>query len=301
MRSLLFAAAFLLAAHAHAIAADSAAGWKGVKVLPKLDAVVKVGNETVDRTKAAFPLPWVVQDVKGEWLWVGDNRKGWVQRSQVVTLDEAPAYYTQVINSGKQKASAYYLRGITWGLKGDPDLAIADFGDVLRLSPSAETYICRGLVWSKKKEYEKAIADYNQAIRLDPNHAFAYNNRGRARFSVRDYDKAIADFNQSMRLDPNNSFVFSNAAWLRATCSDAQFRNGTKAVELATKACELAGWTRSEAVESLAAAYAETGDFDSAIKYQNKAIELNPTDAEFVKGAEERLALYKDHKPYREE
>ena len=57
----------------------------------------------------------------------------------------------------------------------------------------------------------------------------------------------------------------------------------------------------AEYLESLAAAHAETGDFDSAIKYENHAIELDSADSEFLKGARQRLALYKDHKPYRDE
>ena len=50
-----------------------------------------------------------------------------------------------------------------------------------------------------------------------------------------------------------------------------------------------------------AAAFAEAGDFDSAIKYQSKAIDLNVSDAKFVKGAKEHLALFENHQPIRDE
>jgi hypothetical protein len=105
MRAAILAAAVLFYAQAQGIAADPAAGWRGVKVLPKSNAVVKVENVIIEvQAHPTLPLPWIVQDVDGEWLWVGGHRKGWVRRSQVVTLDEAPAYYTQLINSDSDNA-----------------------------------------------------------------------------------------------------------------------------------------------------------------------------------------------------
>jgi tetratricopeptide (TPR) repeat protein len=62
----------------------------------------------------------------------------------------------------------------------------------------------------------------------------------------------------------------------------------------------LSGLTDSNILDTLAAAYAEAGDFDQAIKWQQRAIELNASDADFVKGGKERLELYRQHKPYRE-
>jgi tetratricopeptide (TPR) repeat protein len=268
MRSAIFSAAILFTVQLQAFAADPQSGLKGVKVLPKLDAVVKVGTKIIDDPlHPVLELPWEVQEVNGQWLWVGDSRKGWIQRSQVVTLDEAPAYYTGLINSGQRKAWAFNLRGCTWREKGNLDSAIADFGEALRLQPSAEVYDNRAGVWQDKKDYAKAIGDYTQALRSDPASAQAYNN----------------------------------AAWLRATCQDGGYRNGKKAVELATKACQLSGWKNPSGLDTLATAYAEAGDFDAAIKYETTAIELKPSDAEVVKAANERLALFKDHRPFREE
>ncbi len=268
MRAVHLAIAVLLASADSAASTDPAAGYKGFKVLPKWDAVVKVGTETIDdQQHPRLALPWEVQDQSGPWLWVGDRQKGWVQRSQVVTLDEAPAYYAGLINSGQNKAWAYNLRGCAWREKGDLDQALADFGAALQLQPSAVVYDNRAGVWQDKKDYAKAIADYTQALRSDPTFAQTYNN----------------------------------AAWLRATCEDEHYRNGKKAVELATKACELSQWKNASGLDTLATAYAEAGDFEAAIKYETTALDLNSKDAEFVKAAGQRLALYKDHKPYRDE
>ena len=101
---------------------------------------------------------------------------------------------------------------------------------------------------------------------------------------------------------PNTLGYTNELAWLLATSSVAEFRNGAKAVEFATNACEQTNWKNADHVNTLAAAYAEVGDFDSAVKWQKEAVNLltekEPSNqhAEF----EERLKLYQSGKPYRE-
>ncbi len=85
-----------------------------------------------------------------------------------------------------------------------------------------------------------------------------------------------------------------------ATCPDEKYRDGKKAVENAQKACELDGGKRWESLDSLAAAYAESGDFEKAKEWEAKAIELATAekDKQRLRG---RLELYKQGKPYHEE
>ncbi len=312
------------------------AAWIGVKVMPRFEAEVKEGYVVISNAyQPILRIPYSVQDVNGDWLQVGDDRKGWVKRNQVLTLDESPEYYASLMNRGQQKVWALTMRAAVWSERNDLDLAIADYGELLRLAPSALAYNNRGNVWDLKKEYDKAIADYDQAVRLDPKYDSAYYNRGVTWTNKKNYDKATADFDQAIRLNPSNSdaycalgsaweeqkdyekaianyqralkidpqssVAYNASAWLRATCPLDRYRNGERAVANATKACELTGWADAGCIDTLAAAYAENGDYDSAIKYQNKAIELKPNDAEFVERAKQRIALFKDRKPYREE
>ena len=104
-----------------------------------------------------------------------------------------------------------------------------------------------------------------------------------------------------MRFDPDRALAFNYLAWLRATCPTAEFRDGAKAVEQATKACELTNFKKANYVGTLAAAYAEAGDFDAAKKWQKNAIDLLTEKQQHLRpDFEERLKLYQSGKPYRE-
>jgi tetratricopeptide (TPR) repeat protein len=223
-----------------------------------------------------------------------------VKSSQVVTIDEAPAYYTNLINRRRRNAWAYNFRALAWEYKGELDRAIADFGEKLRLVPTAVTYNNRGNVWEAKREFDRAIADFDEAIRLDPNYKIAYNNRGNAWRAKKGYEKAIADYNHAIHLDPSYSSPYNGLAWLYATCSDGAHRDGAKAVRFATRACELSGWSNADKIATLAAAYAEAGDFEAAIGYQQKAIDLRHSDTAFITTSNSRLELFRDKRPYRE-
>ncbi len=78
-------------------------------------------------------------------------------------------------------------------------------------------------------------------------------------------------------------------AWIWATCPDSRYRDGKQAVESATRACELTGWKSPDELDTLAAAYAESGDFTAAAKWGQQAAEAY-TDEEHRARCHERLA-----------
>ena len=111
------------------------------------------------------------------------------------------------------------------------------------------------------------------------------------------YDKALADFNESIQLDPKFAEAHRDLAWLRATCPDAKFRDGKRALESAKKALEL-DEKNGLYKDAMAAAHAELGNFKEAVRWQTEALQdpLYRDDEAFRR----RLELYRAKMPYRE-
>jgi tetratricopeptide (TPR) repeat protein len=106
-------------------------------------------------------------------------------------------------------------------------------------------------------------------------------------------------------LNPNLAAAYRDLAWLRATCPNEKYRDAKKVFENASRAYQLSGGKEWSYLVTLAAAYAESGDFDKAKEWEAKAIELAATDkavkAKDKAEARSRLELYEQGKPYREE
>jgi tetratricopeptide (TPR) repeat protein len=89
-------------------------------------------------------------------------------------------------------------------------------------------------------------------------------------------------------------------AWLLATCSEASVRDGEQAIANATKACELTEWKDWSCIGTLAAAYAEAGNFDQAVKYQKRALSMEGLSEAELAEEERRLGLFQEGTPYRD-
>jgi tetratricopeptide (TPR) repeat protein len=102
-----------------------------------------------------------------------------------------------------------------------------------------------------------------------------------------------------VQLSPNSTNALRSLAWLKANCPESSLRNGKEAVRMSNKACELSKWKEPGPIFALAAAYAEVGDFDQAVKYHTQGIKMQSAYGPVNKKTRERLALYQEHKPYR--
>jgi tetratricopeptide (TPR) repeat protein len=215
-------------------------------------------------------------------------------------FDQAIAEYSEAIRLNPNDAVTYATRGMTYQKKGDYDLAIADFSVCIRLNPDLQdSYIYRGLVYELKGDHSHAIADYNRAIRLNPDAAGALVDRAIVYSKTGYPKKAVSDYKQAIYSAPDFAAAYNDLAWLLATCPNDSVRNGSEAVKDARKACDLTKWNLPMAIDTLAAAYAETGDFDSATKWEMRYLQFNLSKHR-ADGARQRLALYQQKQPYRE-
>jgi tetratricopeptide (TPR) repeat protein len=121
--------------------------------------------------------------------------------------------------------------------------------------------------------------------------ANAYSRLGRK-------SDALNDFQSAIKLSKTDPMCRAGAAWVYATASDAQVRNGANAVALATEAAKLTQWKDDTVLDVLAAGYAEAGDFSAAQKWEEKAILLG--SQQDIPYYQRRLLSYQSGKAWRE-
>ena len=115
------------------------------------------------------------------------------------------------------------------------------------------------------------------------------------------YDAYLKVCRQAVTANPKDADSYNKLAWLLATCPDASIRNGKEAIQDATKACELSGWKIQSFIDTLAAAYAESGDFKQAVAFEEKALGTGAAlESAEQKRMQERLSLYQQSQPFRE-
>jgi tetratricopeptide (TPR) repeat protein len=137
-------------------------------------------------------------------------------------------------------------------------------------------------------KHAPAIEDYNTALKLVDD----------VIADLRTKQQAIEDDN---RLTADYHGILNNLAWVLSTSPKDEVRDGKRAIELATKACEVTNYEMPHILSTLAAAYAETGDFDNAIKWSKKCIELGTEKLpEQIEQLRDELKHYEEGKPFRE-
>src|SRR5262249_31273129 len=109
-------------------------------------------------------------------------------------------------------------------------------------------------------------------------------------------------YEQALKISPKSISALTNLAWVLATCPDGSLRNGSRAVEIATQADELLGGTNPLVQRTLAAAYAENGEFAKAIRTARSAMQLARMHGEesLTTDLDQQIAIYKLGIPYRQ-
>jgi tetratricopeptide (TPR) repeat protein len=217
--------------------------------------------------------------------------------------DKSTRDYDEALRLNPKSFQAYCNRAMNHLAAGDLDRALADLTESVRLNPNfAEAYSRRSIVLLRLKRKDAALADVDSAVRLTPDSMEPYVVRGRLRSARREFALARADFERALERsrEPHSSFL-NTLAWFYATCPDQSGRDGKKSIQLATKGCELTKWKDPHLLDTLAAAFAETGDYDQAIRRESEAIKLYDGPADVRSEMEKRLALYRRHHPCREE
>lgn len=213
--------------------------------------------------------------------------------------DEALKDIESVLKANPGLALAHGLKAQALAHADRLPEAIVEMQGLAEAAPAEPDFQMQlALYYLYNKQPRQAIAAYTEALKLDDENFLALRGRADAYLGVGEHAAAAADFAKALQLDGEDSGALNNYAWLLATSPDDAVRNGQRAIELATKACELTDYQQSHILSTLAAAYAETGDFETARKWSQKSVDMN--DPEHGEQLKQELASYQANKPWRE-
>src|SRR5437667_10979008 len=186
---------------------------------------------------------------------------------------------------------------------GDAAGAKRNVDAALRIDPKLwPALYVRAQIFRKEGKYELAIQDCNEALRQYPGCVEASLLRASVKVRLGKYAEALKELNYLISLHPRPvtlARALSDRAWFQATCPDASFRNGQQAVKDARAACSIVAWKDEDMIDTLAAAYAETGDFDSAVRYASQALATKDISPRIAKRIQGHIALFQRHQPIR--
>ncbi|MGB8412533.1 MAG: hypothetical protein WCE23_06880 [Candidatus Binatus sp.] len=176
------------------------------------------------------------------------------------------------------------------------DVAIADYSRAIELDPKWFDYLGRGVAYKAQGDQSQALRNFDEGIAINPTVPALYIYKGAVLNARGDASGAQADFEKVSSLISNQPEIFNRYGWTLATSPIAAYRDGSAAIQYSQRACELTSWSRGPVLDTLAAAYAEAGQFDEAMKWQTSAVQL---DRDADKDYEVRLAMYRRREPFR--
>lgn len=263
----------------------------------------------------------------------------WFQRARITALqeklDESLGYLEKALELDENDVKSLLLRAAIYQEQEKTDEALADLDKAIRLQPEnsrlvqmraallagtgkfreaiealeatsqrqpqdTETLLQLAIMYNVEKYYGKAIEKFTQVLQAEPDNVVALRGRADALLTTGRQAEALADYERLLKLAPEDPGVLNNLAWILCTSPKDELRDGERALELAKKACELTNYEEAHILSTLGAAYAELGDFETAIEWSKKAIAAESEDPERKEALEKELETYQHGEPVRE-
>jgi tetratricopeptide (TPR) repeat protein len=279
---------------------------------------------------------WRTTLVRNPGCWMAHNNLGIVlfEKGQ---LDDAIAHYRTTLEMQPNFCDADYNLGSALLGKGQVDEAIFHCDKAVRMQPNdpdARVALANALL--QKGRIDDAIVHYQKAVAIRPDYFLARSGLGHALLEKGKFDaaiehsraalliqsndadchtvlaialdekgqsaEAIKHYEKALEISPRSVSALNNLAWLLAAGSDASLRNGPRAIQFAQQADQLSGGNNAVVLRTLAAAYAEAGQFGKAIESAQAAMQLGRSqgDDSLVTELQQETALYELGLPYRE-
>ena len=282
--------------------------------------LVQVGSQSMADRYTYVPLiglfialTWLVAEIKTEWprrrlflamLSVGVLAACWkLTAAQVCYWQNSETLSRHALAVKTDNPLMQVLLGNALLRQKKPEEAGRYFAEVVRIRPeygAAEADLAVALV--AQGRLDEAIDVCRVAIKFIPRDPKIHYLLGNTLSKQGNLPEAIAEYKTVLQIDSNHLFALNDLAWLLATAPDSRFRDGPEAVRLAEHSCQLSNYQKTLSVGTLAAAYAEAGRFDDAVKAAQKAVAQATAGKNnaLVRKNRELLELYRLKKAYHE-
>ena len=250
-------------------------------------------------------------------------------------MEEAVRQYREALRTYPQFDQAHHTLGLALGDLGRREEAIAEQEETLRLNPGfAAAHRSLGVLLSAEGRLDEAVVHLREAIAAGMVHPSVDYELARILVLQRKFSEAIEhiysalslhaedwrlrallglalyesgnqaaageQYREATRLNPAWPEILNQRAWLLATYPDSRGRNGRQAVQLALQACQAVANRDARFLDTLAAAYAEAGDFEKACQTAQQAcsIATNVAKKDLAREISARLKLYKEGRAF---
>jgi protein O-mannosyl-transferase len=193
--------------------------------------------------------------------------------------------------------------GIVYLRQGKVDEAISLLQAAVDLRPDnspAHENLAKALL--QKGKVADALIHYRKLLELQPDNIEVHNIVGTVLLQQGHIREGVEEWQKVLVIQPDNGNAMSNLAWVFATSPDDSLRDGAKAVQLGSEALRISGYKIPLLYRTLAAAYAETGEFSKAIHAAQQGVELanSQGNSGLATELQGNIALYQEQRPLRD-
>jgi len=278
-------------------------GWVPAGYLPAAAVLMVLGIQVWSRGGAFENLESLWTDTlrKSPESWMAHNNLGIVYAESGRTAD-AIRHYRECLKIRPDYPDAHHNLGTALLRLDKIEEAIRELSEAVRLRPHfAEAHYNLALAFLRKENLQKASDQLVRTTELQPGNAEARHQLALTWSRLGRFDDAIREHLEVIRQRPDWGPPLNDLAWIRATHPDPSYRDGREALRLAQEAVRLTGDGDANVLDTLAAAYAELGEFERAVEVETRALDQAKANGQSdrVQDFGIRLQLYREGRPYR--
>src|SRR6266567_7900260 len=216
---------------------------------------------------------------------------------------ESLVHFRDAARLEPENVRVHNIYAVMLGAAGRSDEAIQEFQIALQLAPGfAATHVNLANLLAKQHRRDEAMAHYSEALRLNPAFVEAHYYIGSLLLEEGRTEDAVAHYIAALQIKADYVPAMVSLAWIYATASgEVGTQHAAEAVRLAEQACRISGCKQSRLLDTLAAAYANAGRFEEAVKTGEEAFSIAKVAGEnnFADSIRARIDLYKKGSPFR--